>query len=56
MLVKVKRGGGRRSREGVFAVQDGYANVVQDSADLEDVWLDVGAVASFCGDGIRMED
>ena len=56
MLVKIEGCGRRRSRERVFAVQDGDANVVEDFADLKDVGLDVGAVALWPVHCIVLED
>ena len=56
MLVEVEGGGWRRSRERVLAVQDRNANIVEEFADLEGAWLNVGAVPFRCSDEIRLED
>ena len=56
MLVEVEGSGRRRSRKRILAIQDRDANVVEDFADLEDIWLNVGAVFLCRGDEIRLED
>lgn len=56
MLVEVEGSGWRRSGERVLAVQDRDANGVEDFADLKDLWLNVGAVSSWYGDEIVLEN
>ena len=56
MLVEVKGSGRRGGRERVLAVQNRDTDVVEGFADLEDVWINVGAVLLGCGDGIMLED
>lgn len=55
MLVEVEGGGWRRSRECVLAVQDRDADVVEDFADLKDVWLNKSAMVRRCGKGVMMQ-
>ena len=56
MRVEVEGSGRRRSRKRILAIQDRDANVVEDFADPEDIWLKVGAVFLWHGDEIRLED
>ncbi len=55
-MVEVEGGGWRRSRERVLAVQYREPSVVEDFADLKDIWFNVCAVLFWCGDEVVLED